>query len=105
MGPSVRPGRLPRATAAAIVRGPMSAPECCGVGDEVDAAYDRQFDAPNAAAHLRDYRRHGAKGLTRGLIEALTAEGVDGQTVLEIGAGVGTVHVELLRAGAASAVD
>ncbi len=44
-------------------------------------------------------------GTTRALIEALGAGGVDGQTVLEIGGGVGAVHHELLRSGAAAAVD
>ncbi|MBA2255010.1 MAG: methyltransferase domain-containing protein, partial [Chloroflexi bacterium] len=39
------------------------------------------------------------------MIGALAAGGVDGLTVLDIGGGVGAVHHELLRAGAAAAVD
>ena len=54
---------------------------------------------------LRAYRRNGPAGLTRQLIDALAAGGVDGYTVLDIGGGVGAVHHELLRAGAAAAVD
>ncbi len=54
---------------------------------------------------LRTYRRNGPVGLTRLLIEALAAGGVDGLTVLDIGGGVGAVHHELLRSGAAAAVD
>ncbi len=76
--------------------------DCCSPGD---APLDRQFDARHAARHLRAYRRQGPVGTTRALIEALRAGGVDGQTVLDIGGGVGVVHHELLRSGAAAAVD
>jgi 2-polyprenyl-3-methyl-5-hydroxy-6-metoxy-1,4-benzoquinol methylase len=76
--------------------------DCCTPGD---SPYDRQFDARHAAKHLRAYRQNGPAGLTRALIEALAAGGVDGQTVLDIGGGVGAVHHELLRSGAAAAVD
>ncbi len=76
--------------------------DCCSPGD---SAFDRQFDARHAAGKLRAYRRKGPVGLTRALIEALVAGGIDGQTVLDIGGGVGAVHHELLRSGAATAVD
>jgi len=70
-----------------------------------DSPYDRQFDARHAAQQLRDYQRNGPRGLTGDLIEALRAGGIEGQTVLDVGGGVGAVHHELLRSGAASAVD
>lgn len=76
--------------------------DCCSPGD---SPFDRQFDARHAADHLRAYRAKGAVGLTRELIGGLAEGGVAGCTVLEIGAGVGAVHHELLRAGAATAVD
>jgi predicted RNA methylase len=76
--------------------------DCCSPGD---SAFDRQFDARHAARKLRAYRRKGPVGLTRALIEALAAGGIDGYTVLDIGGGVGAVHHELLRFGAATAVD
>ena len=76
--------------------------DCCTPGD---SAFDRQFDARHAAGKLREYRRRGPAGLTRALIDALAAGGVDGQTVLEIGGGVGAIHHELLRSGAVAAVD
>jgi len=76
--------------------------DCCSPGD---TPLDRQFDARHAARHLRAYRQQGPVGTTRALIEALGAGGVDGQTVLDIGGGVGVVHHELLRSGAAAAVD
>jgi magnesium-protoporphyrin O-methyltransferase len=43
--------------------------------------------------------------MTRALIDGLAAGGVDGCAVLDIGGGVGAVHHELLRLGAATAVD
>jgi len=76
--------------------------DCCSPGD---SPFDRQFDARHAAGHLRDYRKKGPVGTTRALIGALAAGGADGLTVLDIGGGVGAVHHELLRAGAAAAVD
>lgn len=76
--------------------------DCCSPGD---SPLDRQFDERHAAQHLRAYRQKGPADLTRALIEALAAGGVDGQTVLDIGGGVGAVHHELLRSGAATAVD
>jgi SAM-dependent methyltransferase len=76
--------------------------DCCSPGD---SPFDRQFDARHAAEHLRAYRQRGAVGTTRALIEALGAGGVEGQTVLDIGAGVGAVHHDLLRSGATAAVD
>jgi Methyltransferase domain. len=75
---------------------------CCPPGD---SPFDRQFDAHHAAEHLRAYRQKGPVGLTRALIEGLAAGGIEGQTVLDIGGGVGAVHHELLRSGAAAAVD
>ena len=67
--------------------------------------YDDQFDAAEADRKLREYRTHGPNGWTARLIEELSAGGVDGLTVLDIGAGIGAVHHALLAAGAASAVD
>jgi 2-polyprenyl-3-methyl-5-hydroxy-6-metoxy-1,4-benzoquinol methylase len=75
---------------------------CCPPGN---SAFDREFDARTADEDLRAYRRNGATGMTKALIEALSAGGVAGRTVLEIGGGVGAVHHELLQAGAEAAVD
>jgi magnesium-protoporphyrin O-methyltransferase len=67
--------------------------------------YDDQFDAGAAARQVRDYRRRGPTGWTARLIADLGEGGVDGATVLDIGAGVGAVHLALLGDGAASATD
>lgn len=76
--------------------------DCCSPGD---SPFDRQFDVRHAAKQLRAYRQKGPARMTRALIEALAAGEIAGSTVLEIGGGVGAVHHELLRSGAAAAVD
>jgi magnesium-protoporphyrin O-methyltransferase len=77
--------------------------DCCTPGG--DPAYERQFDARHADDQLRAYRRDGPAPMTRRLIDALAAGGLEGRTVLDIGAGIGAVHLELLREGAERAVD
>ncbi len=68
-------------------------------------SYDTQFDEKSARQKLAELRSRGPRGTTADLIEALSAGGVDGATVLDIGAGVGAVHLGLIERGAASATD
>ena len=72
---------------------------CC------DQDFERLFDEREAEHDLAEWQRHGLPAPTRELIEALQVDGINGAAVLDIGAGVGMVHLELLAAGAASAVD
>ena len=76
--------------------------DCCS---PEDSPFDREFNARTAEEDLRAYHRDGPTGLTRHLIDALSAGGIEGRTVLEIGGGVGTVRHELLHSGARAAVD
>jgi SAM-dependent methyltransferase len=77
---------------------PACGPGCaCTVGNE--------FGEATARSDLRSYRKSGPASTTRWLLEGLRGNGVNGLSVLDIGAGVGAVHLELLKAGAASAVD
>jgi SAM-dependent methyltransferase len=77
---------------------PACGPGCaCTVGNE--------FGEATARRELRTYRRSGPARTTRWLLEGLRGGGVDGLTVLDIGAGVGAVHLDLLKHGAASAID
>jgi spermidine synthase len=56
---------------------------------------------PEAARQsLETYRRKGLGSLSRGMVEAAIAHGVDGARVLDIGGGIGALQSELLRAGA-----
>ena len=42
--------------------------------------------------------------MTRDLIEAIKAEGIEGRSLLDIGGGIGAIQHELLKAGATSSV-
>ena len=89
-------------SAAPDTTGSIDGVDCCS---KEDSAFDREFNARTAEEDLRSYRRDGPTGLTKDLIDALSAGGIEGRTILEIGGGVGTVHHELLRSGAGTAVD
>lgn len=67
--------------------------------------YDPIFSDRTARDDLRAFRRDGAQGTTKRLIEALVAEGVEGASVIDVGAGVGAVSFGLLDAGADSFTD
>ena len=51
------------------------------------------------------YRRRGLDSTARHMVAVLAEHRIEGATVLEIGGGVGEIHVELLRRGAARAVN
>lgn len=68
----------------------------CGHCREAEAL----FGPEKARADLKNYRRKGATGATRTLIDALAQDGVSDVTVLDIGGGVGAILHELLARGA-----
>jgi len=51
------------------------------------------------------YRRRGLDRTAERMVEFLAGHGLEGATVLEIGGGVGEIHLELLRRRAASATS
>ena len=71
----------------------MSCQQCCGI--------TRQFNDKSGQRQLKRYRRHGPDQSTRMLIEqlrsAIQATGGTGLTLLDIGAGVGAIHHEMLN--------
>ena len=74
---------------------------CCAHNQGLQGIFDEQ----NARAELKDYWRKGLDKHARRMVAAANARGVVGATVLEVGAGVGGLHAELLRRGAARAMD
>lgn len=74
----------------------MTCSGCCSGVETV-------FDARVAARDLRRYRRRGPHGSSRALIAAIRSAGVQGASLLDIGAGVGAVTHELMDAGATRA--
>ena len=81
----------------------MPAPErrfCC----EEDLA-TIGYDGLSADADLERWHSGQLNSATKELIEIVRAQGIAGAKLLDIGAGVGAVHISLLEAGAATAVD
>lgn len=74
--------------------------ECCD-----RPGYETTFNGRFARRMSRRYERRGLNRLQARLVDFLVEQGIDGATVLEIGGGVGDLHVELLRHGAASATN
>jgi 2-polyprenyl-3-methyl-5-hydroxy-6-metoxy-1,4-benzoquinol methylase len=68
---------------------------CCG--------YEEFFDASLARKDAERYRRKGLRGSAERVLEAARRDGIDGAEVLEIGGGVGSLSIELVRAGATHA--
>jgi magnesium-protoporphyrin O-methyltransferase len=76
---------------------------CCSAG-----ACESQFDRKRAARELKNYRAHGpAHATTRAMIHLLRRAGVEGGSLLDVGAGIGAIQYDLLEAGArdVTAVD
>lgn len=70
---------------------------CCGQC----AGIEQEFNTRVAARELAAYRRHGARGTTKRLIDLLAQARVDGATLLDVGGGVGVIQHELAAAGLA----
>jgi hypothetical protein len=66
---------------------------------------DRFFGARFARRVARRYRKRGLGRTERWMVEFLASAGLDGVSVLEVGGGVGELHVELLKRGAGRAVN
>ena len=74
--------------------------DCCNRDD-----YDDTFGDRFARKMARRYRRRGLSRSERAIVRFLQARGIEGASVLEIGGGLGELHVELLRHGAARATN
>src|SRR5437764_12473242 len=73
---------------------------CC-----TPSGYRKVFGERTARRDLRRYRRRGLDRAARRIVGFLTNGGVDGDSVLEVGGGVGAIQLELLKAGAARATN
>jgi hypothetical protein len=61
------------------------------------------FSTKDAEADLAAYGRDGPGDATRALIAAISAEGIEGASLLDVGGGIGAIQLELLRTGLATA--
>ena len=73
---------------------------CCRPGD-----YDKLFDEKNARAKAREYARKGLNDDAQRIVAFVRRRLSPGYSVLEVGGGVGAIQLELLRDGAAKAVN
>jgi magnesium-protoporphyrin O-methyltransferase len=63
------------------------------------------FNEQTARSEAEGYFKKGIDKHARLIVEAVGARGVEGASVLEVGGGVGGLHLELLKRGAARATD
>jgi 2-polyprenyl-3-methyl-5-hydroxy-6-metoxy-1,4-benzoquinol methylase len=75
------------------------------VSDCCRPAYGEVFTARAAHRAADRYRRRGLDAVARWMADDVRERGVEGASVLEVGGGVGGLHIELLRSGAAQAVN
>src|SRR5919202_2614658 len=73
---------------------------CC-----TPSGYRKVFGAKRARRDVRRYRRRGLDEAARRIADFLVGRGVSGDSVLEVGGGVGAIQLELLEAGAARATN
>ena len=62
-----------------------------------------EFNAEGAEGEIDEYRTEGPTETTQFLIDALTDQGVEDLTLLDIGGGVGAIQHAMLSAGASAA--
>jgi len=75
--------------------------DCCGHIQGLNNI----FDENNARGEVKTYWKNGIDKHARAIVEAVSARGVDGASLLEVGSGLGGLHIELLKRGAARATD
>jgi 16S rRNA G966 N2-methylase RsmD len=75
-------------------------PTCCNV-----RGCDGFFTARMAKRAADRYRKKGVDKTAKRMLAFLEEQGVEGATILEIGGGVGEVQIELLKRGAAHALN
>ena len=65
-----------------------------------------KFFGPRMARHMaKRYRKRGLDKTARRMVAFLNRHGIEGASVLEIGGGIGEIQIELLKLGAARAVN
>lgn len=73
---------------------------CCQPGD-----YDKVFDEKHSRTKARDYVRRGLTGDSKRIVDFVRGQTPPGYGLLEIGGGIGDIQLELLKDGAARAIN
>ncbi len=74
--------------------------DCCN-----PSGYRHFFNQREARRSLRNYDKRGLDKIAQGMVDYMVSRGVAGQSILEVGGGIGSVQVELLKAGAENAIN
>src|SRR6266498_1617352 len=74
--------------------------ECCR-----PRRYEQFFGPRFARRVAKHYRKHGLDRTARRMVAFLEQHELDGASVLEVGGGVGEIHIELMKLGASHAVN
>ncbi|HLF28679.1 MAG TPA: class I SAM-dependent methyltransferase [Anaerolineae bacterium] len=74
---------------------------CCGSPNGLDKVFDESLARDDVSRYLRQ----GLDKPAHLVVSALAAQGIAGASVLEVGSGVGALHLELLKSGAARATS
>jgi len=74
--------------------------DCC-----TPKGYRWVFSERSARGEAKRYRRKGLDATSREIVNFLKSQGMDGRSVLEVGGGIGGIQIELLKAGAVSAMS
>jgi len=72
--------------------------DCCE-----PSGYRHLFNTKEATGKLTRYLKNGTNTVATRLVDALASDGVDEQTVIDVGCGIGMLYVELVERGALSA--
>jgi len=70
--------------------------DCC-----TPKGYRQIFSEKNAAGEAKRYQRNGLDGTSKRIFGFIRERSVGGKTLLEVGAGIGAIEIELLKAGMA----
>ena len=73
--------------------------DCCSIN-----GLDEEFGRSGVQKEVKKYLKNGLGKYEQMLLDTLKAQGISGASILEVGGGIGSLHLELIKAGAAGAV-
>jgi SAM-dependent methyltransferase len=78
--------------------------DCCSVRAGLNQMFGSRWGAWTARREANDYRKNGVTERLVPMLNFMQERGVEGASVLDIGFGIGALHLELLKRKAASVI-
>ena len=75
--------------------------DCCKHTQGLNSVFNEQY----ARGEVKTYFKKGIDKHARAIADVVSARGVEGASLLEVGGGIGGLHLELLKRGASRATD